>query len=658
MSDEEACLSPNNAAVPTDDAALSSQIAKVVERRKATVPLADRAGRAKRARADSLFGRRLGLIESPHSDPNGFERIIGESDLLSINFLDRGRRSADAVCRIKLPMEGGLAYGTGFLIGPRLLMTNNHVLGNAAEAAQAEAQFGYDHDLDGVLRDPVCFNLDPHQLFFTSSEIDVTIVAVAGLADNGAPLDRYGWLPLIPVTGKVVDGEWVTIIQHPGGQPKQIAIHSSQIIRLDPARFDPELLARFIHYSTDTEPGSSGSPVFNDQWQVVALHHKAVPAPAKKNQRPDAEPEWLANEGVRVSAIFNLLERNRFEDDNARAALDRIGRGMGFPPLAEATLPAALAAPTEQFAPFAAAHWKDDALGYDPDFLSQAVPLDPIYARLVAQGKVAPLVGGKGHELRYFHFSSVMSADRRFPILTAVNIDGLKLVKIPRKDTWRLDARVDAKFQSDDEFYVRTKAEEKVYFSRGHQVRLLDPCWSDATDKARREADARRGMEDTFHFTNAAPQVQAYNDQDWGNLEDYVLDKAQTSERRISVFTGPIYRDNDPIYGRGRKGGPWQIPLSFWKIAVLQKTSTKIAAAAFIVGQTEYVQALYEAKVFSGLKPYTIDEMRSRKIQTTIAAVEELTGLDFGGLKKFDAHGSLESTRQTRWFNRLDDILI
>lgn len=644
--------------VATDDAGLSTQIEKAVESRGATVPLADRSDRNRRARADPTFARRLGMIEAPQSDPNGFERVIGESDLLSINFLDRGRRSADAVCRIKLPMEGGHAYGTGFLIGPRLLMTNNHVLASAAEAAQCEAEFGYDHDIDGVLRAPVCFNLDPHELFFTSSELDVTIVSVAPLADNGAPLDRYGWLPLIPVTGKVVDGEWVTIIQHPQGQPKQIAIHASQIIKLDPGVFDPELLIRFIHYSTDTEPGSSGSPVFNDQWQVVALHHKAVPAPLKKGQSLIDAPEWLANEGVRISAIFNVLERYRFEDPNARAALDRIGRGMGFAPLAEPTVPASVAAPTEQFSPYAASRW-NDAKGYDADFLSTPIPFAPIYAKLAKKkGVIAPLLDGKNTELKYFHYSSAMSAQRRFPLITAVNIDGRKLVRVERKDSWRIDGRMDAKYQADDEFYVKSKAEEKVYFSRGHQVRLLDPCWSDATDAAKAEADARRGMEDTFHFTNAAPQVQAYNDQDWGNLEDYILDKAQTSERRLTVFTGPIFRENDPIYGKDRTGGPWQIPLSFWKIAVLPKTATKIAAAAFIVGQTEYVQALYEAKVFSGLKPYTIDEMRSRKIQTTITAVEGLTGLDFGKLKSFDAHGSLESTRRTRWFNRLDDVLI
>jgi endonuclease G len=78
---------------------------------------------------------RKALIESPEADPHGFERILGESDLLSINFLDRGRRAADAVCRIKLPMDGGLAFGSGFLVGPRLLLTDNHVLATPARGS-------------------------------------------------------------------------------------------------------------------------------------------------------------------------------------------------------------------------------------------------------------------------------------------------------------------------------------------------------------------------------------------------------------------------------------------------------------------------------------------------------------------------------------------
>jgi endonuclease G, mitochondrial len=145
---------------------------------------------------------RAALIEPPESDPTGFERVIDESDLTSINYLDRGRRAATAVCRIRAPSPGGEWYGTGFLVGPRLLMSNHHVLGNADEASQAEAEFGYEHDVDGVLKQPVQFNLQPHEVFFTDPGLDVTFVAVAPLSDGGVPLDRFGWLQLLPPTGK------------------------------------------------------------------------------------------------------------------------------------------------------------------------------------------------------------------------------------------------------------------------------------------------------------------------------------------------------------------------------------------------------------------------------------------------------------------------
>ena len=200
----------------------------------------------------------------------------------------------------------------------------------------------------------------------------------------------------------------------------------------------------------------------------------------------------------------------------------------------------------------------------------------------------------------------MIRADRKFPLFTAVNIDGDRLVHPgKRKDTWRRDARIADEFQPDGDFYEKAKGMDPVQFSRGHQVRLLDPCWSLLSKKANALAESQLASEDTFHYTNAAPQVQGYNDVDWGDLEDYLLDKAQTSKKLLTVFTGPIYRKDDPSYGKKRKGGPWKIPLSFWKVAVIQKTPNRVAAAAFIVGQTQYVQALYEAKVFSGLKPYT-----------------------------------------------------
>ena len=46
-------------------------------------------GRERQRRLDM----RKDLLETPASDPMGFERVIGESDLTSINYLDRDRKS-------------------------------------------------------------------------------------------------------------------------------------------------------------------------------------------------------------------------------------------------------------------------------------------------------------------------------------------------------------------------------------------------------------------------------------------------------------------------------------------------------------------------------------------------------------------------------------
>lgn len=649
MRSQQAVPSERRDVVAQTDAAVSEAMLKVY-RSAGALAAPDQRVAQQPADEERRLARRDALLEPRSSDPNGYERIIGESDLTSINYLDRGRRAAAAVCRIRVPAEGGEWYGTGFLVGPRLLMTNNHVLSTRDEASQASAEFGYEHDVDGVLKPPIQYNLQPHDTFFTDPELDVTLVAVTPLSDSGEPLDRFGWLPLLPLSGKGVDREWVTIIQHPGGGPKQISIRSSRIVSLDGAAPGANA-GHFIHYLTDTEPGSSGAPVVNDQWQVVALHHKAVPAPADP-KKPDAPTVWIGNEGVRISAIYRLLEQRRLEDPNALRVLNRLEVSLGF-----STMPQIVGSGGESdlerdSRPYAPKRWnRDSGIGYDPGFLSAKVDLSKIYARYPR--KVAPLLDGSGSELKYHRFSVVVDAERKFALIAAVNIHG-ELLRHPgaRKSTWRQDARMDPVFQPDGEFYEKAKGTDAIQFSRGHLVRRFDPCWGDD------DSDAERGNEDTFHYANAAPQFQAYNDSDWGNLEDYLLDRAQTTEKKMTVFQGPIFRDDDPFYGRDRKGGPWRIPLSYWKIAVLQKTERKIAVAAFIVGQTQYVDALYEAKVFSGLNPYRPEEIRSRKIQTTVATVEAETGLDFSAIRRFDAQGGLESTRQTRWINRLGDIQI
>ena len=140
---------------------------------------------------------------------------------------------------------------------------------------------------------------------------------LAGLALVGARVRRHLGessqcrLTLIPDEGKAIIGQWVNIIQHPNGEPKQLVLRNNEIV---------DTLDYFLTYKTDTSPGSSGSPVYNDQWEVVALHHAGKPArdSAGNILNQQGQPwqawmgehqiQWESNEGARISRIIAHVE--------------------------------------------------------------------------------------------------------------------------------------------------------------------------------------------------------------------------------------------------------------------------------------------------------------------------------------------------------------
>lgn len=185
------------------------------------------------------------------------EKVMGEEPtFLPIHFLETGIRRARCVVRVVLPQ----AFGTGFLITGNLLVTNNHVLPNEEVARSARIQFNYEETPDGLATQVAEFSLDPDSLFITSPKQggdDWTAVQVRGDAET-----TWGSIDLIET--EVKSGDFVNIIQHPHGMPKQIALYHNLVTTAGEGR---------VQYLTDTLPGSSGSPVFDSKWRVVAVHH-------------------------------------------------------------------------------------------------------------------------------------------------------------------------------------------------------------------------------------------------------------------------------------------------------------------------------------------------------------------------------------------------
>lgn len=217
------------------------------------------------------------------TDASGLEKLMGdEPTFLPIAFLEMGSRKAKAVAKI-VCQHGS---GTGFLTANDLLITNHHVLADAAAAAGARAIFNYQKTADGLDAEMDEYALAPQDAFATSAADDWSIVRV-----SGQPSLRHEQLELARV--ELTQHDRVIIVQHPGGGYKQVAFYHNVIAFVGRGR---------VQYYTDTLPGSSGSPVFDHQWRVVALHHSGGWL-----REPGTQKSYYRNEGIHINTVMDGL---------------------------------------------------------------------------------------------------------------------------------------------------------------------------------------------------------------------------------------------------------------------------------------------------------------------------------------------------------------
>jgi hypothetical protein len=242
-------------------------------------------------------------VDLPTS-PGQLEKIFGTALPVGYNHLLRGLQCAESVA--KITDASGEPWGTGFLVSGSLvhpdlgeapiLITNAHVCSpdqgvGKLLPGEAQAVFDVTKSTEGaplVIQGMECLWTSPPET------CDVTLLRFSG---PDAALTKP--IETAQVPQPVSEGAYVYVIGHPAGGGLKFSIRGNDLLGYDAGQFR-------VHYSAPTEGGSSGSPVFNQAWQLMAVHHAGD---AKMRRFDDPSATYQANEGITLKAIREEYER-------------------------------------------------------------------------------------------------------------------------------------------------------------------------------------------------------------------------------------------------------------------------------------------------------------------------------------------------------------
>ena len=241
--------------------------------------------------------------------PEIHEAVILRDDMVPFGFLRGGITAAQAVAKLLVPRhedghlklvngEPEIHLGTGWVVAPGLIMTNCHVVNarkqgeHAASESdlrtQAEAMSVlFDYDDEGAPGTSVT----PLKLLAWDPKLDYALVRVDDTMRAALPHVTAAVADVSPGSAVAVN-----VIQHPDGRPKRFGIRNNLVTAATPTE---------LRYFTDTLGGSSGSPVLNDHWEVVAIHRGAAFVTGVKFQGRNVA---YVNVGTQITAILQHLQ--------------------------------------------------------------------------------------------------------------------------------------------------------------------------------------------------------------------------------------------------------------------------------------------------------------------------------------------------------------
>lgn len=577
-------------------------------------------------------------------------------------------------------------FGTGFLVSPNLLLTNQHVFETSLDAEGCGANFLYEYDKEG-LKSGLYFELSPKKFFLNFEPLDFCLVYVENTAlDGKSLLSDLSFIPLIETLGKIIKGDAINIIQYPDGGPKQYAYTENTVTSI----LDD---LGFIQYTTDTQGASSGSPALNKYYEAAALHHCGIPYKINgkiyttKGTVWDGENEnevqWTANEGVSISRIVEYLKTCKLNDPLQEKILESLLHNSNDPLMNEygnnkqpdnspvkiitnetlkinkplnqnsmdginfnfygnttinltitpaeavkgllnAEIKSADTEALEKTIRFDENYDDRDDKGYKEDFLDGFdIKLPEIEA-----GRKNELYfeNGELRILKYYHYSLAMNKKRRMLMWSAVNVDYSpdKRSDKSRKELGTDKWRPDPRIPASVQILQKELYDPAKTIDLGHIVRREDNCWGD-TDKEIEYANA-----DTFHMTNCTPQHEAFNRAapPEGGLYgvwgklEMQIQKQLKPKVQKAIIFAGPVLDNDNDPVEDFGFGEIQYPLKFWKVVVVLDEAGKLNSFGFLLDQTNVVKKF-------GLGLERLDFKMFKKQQLTVREITKLTDIKF-----------------------------
>jgi hypothetical protein len=240
------------------------------------------------------------------------QTVKARSDTMEFaEWLLRLARLRGTVCRIEDPRDARKALGTGFLVGPALLLTNYHVMENyvgrngaAPKLDISKLAFRFDYavesagEIHGKTVAPLATDwLVSHAPYSSTAgdakpDLDYALIHLANAVGNDTVGDaNRGWLKLSTLVPVPKEKEVIFIAQHPKGSPLKMAVGTVTNI----------VAGSHIRYDTETQGGSSGSPCLDATLKLVAIH---------QGSNSDRPREDSYNEGISIDAIIDHLVAN------------------------------------------------------------------------------------------------------------------------------------------------------------------------------------------------------------------------------------------------------------------------------------------------------------------------------------------------------------